>query len=253
MRHEQRGRKTRAVATLSGVLLVSMLPILLSACESTQSKSERLGREGKGVSLGGKGLVVTRKSRDVRVLDADVLRDENGAAVVVDLRNTSKRALAQVPVSIDVRDGAGKSLFKNDAPGLEPTLVKAPMIGSGQRLLWVNDQVDVAQRPRDVEAAVGEATAGSPKRVPRIDLTRPRLENDPASGVAAVGFAANRSRIEQRKLVVFAVARRGGRVVAAGRGQINRLKPGKRARYQVFFIGDPTGARLTLAAPPTRL
>ena len=89
--------------------------------------------------------------------------------------------------------------------------------------------------------------------MPRITLSRPRLEQDPVSGVSAVGFAANRSRVEQRKLVIFAVARKGGRVVAAGRAQVNRLKPGKRARYTIFFIGNPRGARISVAAPPTRL
>jgi hypothetical protein len=250
---ERVSRRPLGVATLCGVLLMAVAPLLLSACESTQSKSERLAREGKGVSLAGKGLVIKEKSKDVEVVSTDVLQDRNGAAVVVVLRNTSKRTLAQVPVAIDVRGNDGKSLFRNDAPGLEPTLVKAPLIRSGQRLLWVNDQIDVARRPSKVEAEVGAATAGAPHNVPRIELTRPRLESDPVSGVAATGFAANRSKVEQRKLVLFAVARRGDRVVAAGRGQIPRLKPGKRARYQIFFIGNPRRGRVTVAAPPTRL
>ena len=63
--------------------------------------------------------------------------------------------------------------------------------------------------------------------------------------MAAVGFAANRSKVEQRKLVIFAVARKGGRVVAAGRAQINRVKPRKRTRYTIFFIGNPRGARIS--------
>ncbi len=104
-----------------------------------------------------------------------------------------------------------------------------------------------------MKAKVGEGERRSTPRVPRITVTRPRLEQDPVSGVAAVGFAANRSKVEQRKLVVFAVARKGGRVVAAGRAQINRLKPGKRARYTIFFIGNPRGARISVEAPPTSL
>jgi hypothetical protein len=71
--------------------------------------------------------------------------------------------------------------------------------------------------------------------------------------VAATGFAANRSKVDQRKLVITAVARRAGRIVAAGRAQIPRLKPGKRARFQIFFIGDPRGAHLDLEAPPSTL
>ena len=70
--------------------------------------------------------------------------------------------------------------------------------------------------------------------------------------MAAVGFAANRSKVEQRKLVIFAVARKGGRVVAAGRAQINRVKPRKRTRYTIF-IGNPRGARISPEAPPTSL
>ena len=61
----------------------------------------------------------------------------------------------------------------------------------------------------------------------------------------------NRSDVEQRRLVVACVARRGGRVVAAGRAIVNRLAPGKSASYHVFFIGDPRGARMTVVAPPT--
>ncbi len=69
----------------------------------------------------------------------------------------------------------------------------------------------------------------------------------------AVGKVTNRSDVEQRNLTVFAVARKDGRVVAAGRGAVERLKPRASATYQVFFIGNPEGARLTLAAPPTTL
>ena len=53
--------------------------------------------------------------------------------------------------------------------------------------------------------------------------------------------------------MIFAVGTKGGRIVAAGRGQIRRVKPGKRARYQIFFIGNPKGASLALSAPPTTL
>jgi hypothetical protein len=54
--------------------------------------------------------------------------------------------------------------------------------------------------------------------------------------------------------VLFVVARRGGRVVAAGRGQIKALKVGARpAPYVSFFIGDPAGADISVEAPPTVL
>ena len=108
---------------------------------------------------------------------------------------------------------------------------------------------------RRVRATVRRGERGRRSGVPRIDARRrPRLEQDPVSGVAAIGFvgeplagrAAQAGRVRGRAAAAAAS-------VAAGRAQINRLKPGKRARYQVFFIGNPRGARLEVAAPPTRL
>jgi hypothetical protein len=226
--------------------------VLFAGCESTQDKSARLERQGAGALEEQKGVVVTRSSRDVKVLATDVLQDENGTAAVVRMRNTGKAPLAQVPVTIDVRARAGKSVFRNDDAGLEPTLARVPLLRPGEEFTWVNDQVAAADKPRAVRAKVGEGRTvrATP---PRVTVTSPRLEQDPVSGVAAVGFAANRSKVDQRKLVIFAVARKGRRVVAAGRAQLNRLKAGKRARYTIFFIGDPRGARISLEAPPTSL
>jgi hypothetical protein len=107
-------------------------------------------------------------------------------------------------------------------------------------------------RGRSVRARVGVGRGRAPARLPRIRITPPRLEVDPTSGTLAVGRLVNRSRVLQRNIVVHAVARRRGRIVAAGRAAVERLKPGASAAYQVFFIGDPRGARITLAAPPTR-
>ena len=181
------------------------------------------------------------------------VQDANGTAVVATLRNRSRRALTHVPITIDVRGKGGKSVFRNDAPGLEPTLVGIPVLLPGQKFDWVNDQVQAPERPRGVKVKVGAGRAVDASDLPHVTLTRPRLQADPVSGTAATGFAANRSKVELRKLVVFAVARKGSKVVAAGRAQINRLLPGKRGRYSVFFIGDPRGARVSVSAPPTRL
>jgi hypothetical protein len=235
-----------------GGLLLAALVVLFAGCESTQDKSARLEREGAGALTEQRGVVVSRQSDVVDVLSTQVLQDEHGTAAVVTLRNTGKQALAQVPISIDARARSGKSVFRNDDAGLEPALVRVPLLRPQQVFTWVHDQIAAAARPRAVRAKVGQARAVR-SEPPRVTVTAPRLEHDPVSGVAAVGFVANRSHVDQRKLVIFAVARKGRRVVAAGRAQINRLKARKRARYTIFFIGDPRGARISLEAPPTRL
>jgi hypothetical protein len=104
-----------------------------------------------------------------------------------------------------------------------------------------------------VKVKVGGTSTGVPKIVPKISIASSRLRDDPIDGPEAAGVVVNRSGVEQRKLVIFGVSRRGGQVVAAGRAVVGRLKPHKRARFQLFFIGDPRGGRLSITAPPTDL
>ena len=64
----------------------------------------------------------------------------------------------------------------------------------------------------------------------------------------------NRSAVDQRELVVYALARRGGKVVAAGRAVLPQAAgSGSSTRFQLFLVGDPTGARLEFEPPPTLL
>ncbi|HKG39226.1 MAG TPA: hypothetical protein VKB25_09585 [Conexibacter sp.] len=231
-------------------LLLALTP-LLSGCESTQAKSARLEREGAQQLVGERGLVVRAQNRDVRAVATSVLQDQNGTAVVVVLRNRSPRPFGRVPVAIDVRGRGGRSVYRNDAPGLDPSLVEATGVPASGELVWVNDQVTPAGKPKAASARVGAERGDAPRELPQIDLTRPRLIQDRVTGVEAVGRVKNRSDVEQRRLVVSCVARRGDKVVAAGRAIVPRLAPGKSASFHVFFIGDPRGARLTVAAPPT--
>jgi hypothetical protein len=226
--------------------------LALSACESTQDKSARLSKGGASV-FQEKGLKVTRQNGDVKVGATSVISDENGTAAVVELENRSKRTLANVPLAIDVTDASGKSVFKNDAPGLEPSLTSVAVLRPGERFMWVDDQVQPTGKPKKVNADVGVEKGVAPAELPPIEVTEPRLEEDPTSGVNAAGFVTNKSKLEQLKFTLFAVALKGGRVVAAGRGAVQRLKPGKRTRFHIYFIGDPRGAKLTVAAPPTVL
>lgn len=226
---------------------------VIAGCESTQDRSAQLRKEGNTVLSQRTQTLVTRPNPYVRVLGTVTLHDQNGSAAVVELRNTSRLGLAAVPVAIDVRGANGASVFRNNAAGIEPSLTGPSFVAPRSELAWVNDQVSAAGLPRSVVARVGLGAGAAPRAVPRIEVQAPHLENDPTSGISAVGRVTNRSSILQRKLVLYCVARRGARIVAAGRGGIDRLKPGKSARYTIFFIGNPKGARLSVAAPPTTL
>lgn len=241
----------RAPGRLAAGLAIGALAASAAGCQSTQDKSKEIGAKGSN-AFKQKGLTVTKSSTEVTIASRTVLTDENGSAVVLELRNRTPKALAGVPVSINLENARGRSVFKNDAPGLEPSLVAAPLVAGGTTTLWVNDQVQADEPPKRVVAKVGAAKPVTGD-VPRLSIERLKLEEDPVDGILASGKIKNDSGVLQRKLVIYAVARKGGRIVAAGRAGVDRLKPGKKAGFAIFFIGNPKGAKLEVFAPPTVL
>lgn len=237
----------RRVLTVGLVVVAGA--VAAGGCESTQDKAAKLAASS-GEAFTQKGLEVTKENPDIEVVDTWALQDENGTAVAVRLRNRSKDRLVEVPIAVDVQDAGGKSLYRNDASGLDPSLVGIAMLRPEEEVTWVNDQVVAAEKPAKVEAKVGEEKRVLATAEPRITLQQIKQENDPA-GTVITGFVMNKSDIDQRDLVVYAAATKGDKVVALGKGQVQRVKPGKRAPFNVFFIGDPEGAKVDLAVPAT--
>jgi hypothetical protein len=88
--------------------------------------------------------------------------------------------------------------------------------------------------------------------IPEVSVSEPELEGDPYTGVAASGEVVNESGEDIERLLLYAVARDGDMIVAAGRGAIEPLKDKpKPVPYSVFFIGDPKGAAVTVTEFPT--
>lgn len=232
------------------VLVVAVAALALAGCESTQSKSAKLEAVAQRAKHE-KGLVVSQESTTVKVVGTTVLQDANGAATVVELRNASRGSLVGLPVSVQVLDQASKELYANDAPGLDSSLVSVASLGAGDELAWVNDQVTLTGDGASVVAKAGAGAKPGPSELPRMEVTGLKPETDASGEGAIVGDVANRSAVEQRRLVVYVVARKAGKVVAAGRAIVEKLAPGKSAHFSAFPIGDPAGAELSASAPPT--
>jgi hypothetical protein len=230
------------------LLTLALAPLLLAGCESSQDKSARLAKSA-GTQRREKGVVVTTRNPDVAVLRTAVVEDRYGTAAAVQLRLKASRAQAAMPISFELRDGAGRKAYSNDLPGLAPSLTHVPLLQPGKPVWWVDDQVQV-KGGRRVAARVGQTTAPAPGHAPELVPAQMHLEHD-SSGAFTHGILRNPSGVEQHQLTVYAVAERGGRVVAAGRAGIERLKARATAPFRIFWIGDPTGARLSLFAPPT--
>lgn len=225
--------------------------LALSGCESSQSKSARLRSEARQ-SAPEQGLRIARVNPDVRVTASTVLTDVEAkrSAAVITLHNTSGRAQTALPLLFAVTDAAGKQVFSNGGAGASADLTTVPSLRPQGTLAWVDDAIVNVSGATAVDAKVGVGTAAA-SAMPRLRIGQVRLETDPVDGPTAVGKVFNASEVVQRRLVIFAVARRGAKIVAAGRAVVPAVKPGpKGARFTIFFVGDPRGARLSVAAPP---
>jgi hypothetical protein len=224
----------------------------LSGCESTQSRSAELEKEGEKALVVDAGLKIKKENSDVKATSSTLLTDSYGSAVVVSLHNSSSKNLVDVPILIDVLDAKGKSVYRNDIPGIEPALAAVPYIPAGGDANWVNDQIQASGKPESVKVKIGVGGGSYSGPMPEIEVSSPTIEGDPVSGIEATGTVVNETGQDQERLLLYAIGTRGGKVVAAGRGAIEHLKDTKKPlHYDIFFIGDPTGTDIEVTQYPT--
>jgi Fe-S cluster assembly scaffold protein SufB len=230
---------------LALALMLAAPALALSGCETTAEKSAKLERAAKRVShTAQSGLTISHPSAVVKVLSREVVNGSEGAAVVLTLRNPSATALAEVPIAVSLKNASGASVYSNATPGLARTLTSIALLPAHTTTIWVDDQIQAHGAVR-VDAVIGEGRQAQGS-LPSIAVHGATL----AEG-SAEGTLVNGSSTAQSELVVYAVARRGGRIVAAGRAVLASLDAGASSPFQVFFIGDTSGAQLQLSAPPT--
>jgi hypothetical protein len=88
--------------------------------------------------------------------------------------------------------------------------------------------------------------------VPQVEVADVHPSEESGSATAA-GTVRNSSNVAQQSLVVYVVARRAGRIVAAGRAILPEVAPGAAIPFQAFLVGAPHGALLQADAPATTL
>lgn len=238
-----------AFRVVLSLLAAGSLAVACSGCETTAEQSSALEKHAKHEKLSLQGVSVARENPSVKVLKSTVVHSSVGTAVVVALRNTSAHPLENAPIEITVRDAHGGVLFQNNHPGEDPSLTKVSLIGPGTQTLWVDDQVQVSGVPASARALVGEAMRAS-GNAPQMSVSETHVSGEGGEAGAA-GTVMNRSKVAEQHLVVYAVARKGGRIVAAGRAVLPEVRPAASVPFQVYFVGDPSGAQIETSAPAT--
>lgn len=223
--------------------------VAVTGCESTQDKSAKLAREGRG-SAAAQTVALGPENRSVRITQTVLLSSAGVTAAVVRMHN-SGRSQAGVPILVEAKDAAGRPVYRNDIQGLDPALQGIALLQAGQDAYWVNDQVTATPAPKSLEVRVGRARATVAGEPPRIVVEGVELQRQGGTTVVS-GRVSNTSATVQRNLALYCVALRGGSVVAAGRAILPRVQ-GKPVSFHVYLVGDPKGGRLVFTVPPTVL
>jgi hypothetical protein len=245
--------RTGALRRALVVIGCGALAMTLAACESTQQESEKIGREGSRPAGSQGSLKLGAVNRSVRVSDVTLLTSAGRTAVAAKLTGAATRSQLEVPVLVEVTGAHGKVSYSNETGGLEASLQRIALLRPGRSEWWVDDQVLTSQVATGVRVRVGTGSvprAGS--TLPELSTTAPQVAEQ--AGVSVLSSSlVNHSANAQGKVPVFAVAVRGGRVVAAGRAVVGVLpgRPGAAVPFQIFLVGSPAGATIELTAVPT--
>ncbi len=238
-------RRSAVIALLACVAAVG------AACEgeSTFEKADRIVAQ--------QGTFTQAESVDIDAtagIEAETLTiittpDMLTAAVVVRITSAAKaEALLWAPIEVRLLDSEGAEVGTNNVPGADPTLIHLPSLGADASTLYVNDQIILSGEPASAEVVVGGAPLAIELPAP-LEVANPTIVEDPNLGTSWTATVTNTSDVRQEQVIVQAIVRLDGEIVATGISILPGMDPGTSAEALGYFIGDPTGGELEVAAP----
>jgi hypothetical protein len=233
------GSSTRALCAASFVVLVAAV----SGCATTQDSNKRISVRFDRTLASRKPLDLRGTAPDVKVIRTGVVDGKNGSAIVVVLRNTGENPVNDLP--IEVGPEGGKAL--NTAANVPYFQSHAPAIAPGDEVTWVYASKD------PIGSSQAFARVGAPSSPPLTTAGHvSELAASGKSGGASVkAEVTNDTGVPQYDLDVYAVARKGGRYVAAGRASLEHLGVSKTVRLTLPVTGDAKGTQIQVFAPQT--
>ena len=229
--------------------LLALFGLVLAGCETTQDKAARLHVRSKRTLASREPLRIQGTDESLRVTKTTLLRSKAGAAIAVSLRNTGDTPVNDLPLAVGVETADGGKVYLNraQAPYFQG---HAPALAPGAATTWVFTSKDSLDDARTAFAKVGRAE--SPPITEAATVPELPVAKEGAEGAGAIRVRVdNPTAIPQYDLAVYAWASKAGREVAAGRASIEELDAGQSATATVRLVGDPSGATLHSAAPPT--
>ena len=248
-------RRATAAVTTAAVLAAAGA---LAGCATTQQEAARLqlnaariraSEQPTEVKVAGQTVDVTRIARVVT---------GGQTAFVVQVRNSGRRPVSDLPISVGVRAGKERPIYVNRQSPAELSYFGAhlPLVAAGATLTWVyttDRRLPAHARPFALVGATPSNTAPRANPLPVIRASAVA----PATAVSAAGASPltvslhNLSSVPQYQLQVYAIAERAGRYVAAGSFTVPHLGSDASRRLKLPILGHINHARLQIEAAPT--
>jgi hypothetical protein len=231
--------KTALLAGLAGIA------VLLGGCVTTQDRNARAKLSAERQIAAREPLRLGARNAEVKVIRSALVRARGATAVVVELRSRARTPLTDLPIAVGVRTRGGKTLALNGGRNLDWFATHVAALAPGATTTWV-----FTARRRMPAGARASARVGVPLTKPTSKASSlPRLQASNLGGGRV--RVRNASDVPQVDLPVYAVARVGGRYVAAGRASIPKLSGNSEATVAVPLIGTRNAPQTQVHVLPT--
>jgi hypothetical protein len=155
-----------------------------------------------------------------------------------------------LPILVGVRTAAGDQPLNGDGH-LPYFQTHAPAIAPGEEATWVFTTQDDLASAESAYAKVGEPSPSPVTTASRVPALGVHTDSHSTGGDTVQATVSNDTGLPQYDVAVYAWADRDGHLVAAGHAQISDLNEGDTSTVKVALIGNPEGADVHVAAPPT--
>lgn len=225
--------------------------IPLAGCTTTQHEAQRVQLESARQRAALESTRVTVTNPLVRPTAISQVQAAGRTAFIVTVRNGSRRAVTDLPISVGYARAGGPSTYLNAGVNLNYFQAHLPAIKAGRSLVWVYTTERTMPPGVRPFARIGLKPA-APARLTEMNVGV-RLGYSDRAGLNSLSIHLyNSTSVPQYQFQVYAYAIRGERYVAAGNATVADLGAGSRMHLRLALVGYATG-NLHVEAIPTIL
>lgn len=249
-RSVERGRNRGAIRGLAsaGTVLVAAS---LAGCTSTQQEAQRLQLDAARLRSAIAGTRVKAQNARVRPTSIKTVAAGDLVAFVVTVRNTGRRAVTDLPISVGYTSSSGSRVYLNGGTDLKYFQTHLPAIRAGKSLTWVYTATRLIPSGAQPFALIG-AKQSAPARLTTNVRIQVNYGYSPGARSVTVQLD-NPTSVPQYQLQLYAYAPDARGYAAAGNTTVEDLGAGSKQKVKLSLVGAAGSGKLEVRAIPTVL